>query len=319
MRLDPRAWSPGILSVAFTVLLAAAAAFATPAAPSAPPRVHDPSIVREGTTWWVFGTGKGAEVMRSTDRQTWTRMAPLFDAEKPWWREYAAAMKPDDIWAPDVHFFRGRYWLYYSVSEFGKNNSAIGLISCDRLAAEHWRDDGFVIGSKAGVQAYNAIDPFLAIDADGVPWLVFGSWFDGIQLVRLDPATMKPVGAVRVLARRDGGIEAANVVRANGYYYLFVSIDRCCAGVNSTYKIAYGRAKDIGGPFLARDGQPMLAGAATVLMAGGGRWIGPGGQTVYHDGDHWIMVYHAYDADDHGAPKLQISELKWDADGWPVN
>lgn len=279
---------------------------------------HDPSIIKEGNTWWVFTTGQGLPVKFSNDGLSWTQGKAIFSAELSWWRTYAPNMGANDVWAPDIHKFNNRYWLYYSVSEFGKNNSAIGLMSCSSIAAGDWRDDGFVIGSKSGTDAYNAIDPNLTIDADGNPWLAFGSWFSGIQLVQLDPATMKPKGAVTTIAKRSNGIEGANVVYANGFYYLFISIDVCCQGVNSTYKIAYGRATTITGPYTDKNGTQLLSGGLTVLDSSGTRWKGPGGQDVYQTATGWIIARHAYDANANGAPTLLISDLYWDSQYWPT-
>ncbi len=253
----------------------------------------------------------------SSDGLRWEQRAPLFRQEDPWWRQYVPAMRSLDVWAPDLHRFGRRVWCFYCVSEFGRNNSAIGLMSCTSVAADDWRDDGLVLGSKAGRDEFNALDPSLAVDADGRPWLVFGSWFDGIHIVPLDRATLKPAGAERRIARRANGIEAPNIVWAHGYYYLFVSIDRCCLGVKSTYKIACGRAKAITGPYLARDGRPMMEGGVTVLDAGDGRWVGPGGQSVIQVGDHWVVAHHAYDAHAKGMPTLLIRDLAWDAGEWP--
>jgi arabinan endo-1,5-alpha-L-arabinosidase len=279
---------------------------------------HDPSLIKEGDSWWCFTTGAGLRVKTSPDGLNWSQAKPLFDTELPWWRNYAPAMRRLDVWAPDVHEFGGRTWCFYSVSEFGKNNSAIGLKSCTALAAGDWRDDGFVLGSHQGIEAYNAIDPFLTKDAASQPWLAFGSWFDGIQIVALDPATMKPTGSFRRIAKRENGIEGPNLIYANGYYYLFVSIDKCCQGVNSTYKIAYGRSAKITGPYLDRAGTSMLEGGGTVLEAGGARWKGPGGQDVYQNGSAWLIARHAYDANNHGKPALLIGDLFWSSDHWPT-
>lgn len=279
---------------------------------------HDPSIIKEGSTWWCFTTGTGCPVKYSGNGLAWTQGVQLFASEKSWWRTYAPNMGSNDVWAPDVHYFNGRYWVYYSVSEFGKNNSAIGLTSCSSIVKGDWRDDGLVISSKSGVNAYNAIDPNLTIDASGAPWLAFGSWFDGIHVVKLSTSTMKPTGTIYSIAKRSGGIEGANIVYANGYYYLFVSIDKCCAGVNSTYKIAYGRSTSITGPYVAKDGTAMTSGGCTVLDAGNTRWKGPGGQDVYQNGSAWVIARHSYDANNNGAPTLLINDLYWDSSKWPT-
>ncbi|HEU5080803.1 MAG TPA: glycoside hydrolase family 43 protein [Opitutaceae bacterium] len=279
---------------------------------------HDPTVLQEGAVWYAFTTGKGLPTKTSTDVFTWKQGSPLFTAELSWWRTWAPNMGQLDVWAPDLHVYNGRVWCFYSVSEFGKNNSAIGLKSATSLAAGDWRDDGLVIGSKSGTDAYNAIDPNLTIDTEGRPWLVFGSFFDGIHITALDPATMKPTGTLFSIAKRANGVEGANVVFRNGYYYLFVSIDKCCQGVNSTYKIAYGRSKSITGPYVDKDGGPMLNGGGTILEAGGDRWKGPGGQDVYDNNGTWVIARHAYDAVNNGAPTLRIADLYWDSSDWPT-
>ena len=280
--------------------------------------VHDPAIIKEGNTWWVFSTGTGIPIKYSSDGLHWVQGVQRFSAELSWWRTAVPTMGLLDVWAPDVHWFNGRFWCYYCVSEFGTNQSAIGLTSCSSIALGDWRDDGLVIASAPGVQTYNTIDPGFVIDADGNPWLAFGSFFDGIHVTRLDPATLKPTGQLFALAERAAGIEAANIVYRNGFYYLFVSIDKCCLGVNSTYKIAYGRSSSITGPYLDQSGAAMSAGGSTVLDASGPRWIGPGGETVLQNGASWIIAFHAYDALNNGNPTLQISDLQWDANDWPT-
>jgi beta-xylosidase len=121
--------------------------------------VHDPSIIRADDEWWVFSTGAGLHVKHSPDGLSWTQGEPLFKAEPAWWRTYAPAMRKLDVWAPDVHLFRGRFWCYYSVSEFATNHSAIGLLSCTSPGKGEWRDDGFVISSVDAAGARAPSDP----------------------------------------------------------------------------------------------------------------------------------------------------------------
>lgn len=279
---------------------------------------HDPSITKEGSTWWIFETGVGLPVKYSANGTAWNQGVKLFASDPAWWNNYVPNRQRDPkVWAPDIHRFGNRTYCYYSISIFGRNTSAIGLMSCSSIAAGDWRDDGVVISSKEGVNNYNAIDPNLTIDAGGNPWLVFGSWFDGIKIVRLGASTMKPTGSIFSLARRSGGIEGPSIVYVNGYYYLFVSIDRCCNGTSSTYKIAYGRATSITGPYLDRNGNNMLNGAGTVLDAGNAQWRGPGGQDVYQNGTGWVIARHAYNANNNGTPTLLINDLFWDSSLWP--
>ncbi len=279
---------------------------------------HDPTLVVSEDLWWYYSTGKGLKTRHSTDGVHWIDGGPLYTEEQSWWRNYAPKMDPVDIWAPDITFYNGRYWMYYSVSEFGKNNSAIGLRSCTSLTKADWREDGAVVWSQAGVHPYNAIDPHLCFDQAGKPWMAFGSWFGGIALAPVDPATMKLGGEVKIIAKREGGIEGPSLMYSHGYYHLFVSIDFCCRGVESNYKIVTGRAKSIEGPYVDRTGKPLLEGGGTVLEVGGDRWKGPGGQDVYEHNGQTFLIRHAYDTQDKGEPHVRLGELYWDAEGWPT-
>jgi arabinan endo-1,5-alpha-L-arabinosidase len=106
---------------------------------------------------------------------------------------------------------------------------------------------------------------------------------------------------------------------------LFVSFDRCCDGVNSTYKIYVGRAKELTGPYLDRDDKPMLQGGGTQLVIGDETWHGPGHSAIFKSDDRWYEAHHAYYAGEPsvtyapGQAYLRISELVWDAQGWPAS
>lgn len=275
--------------------------------------VHDPSIIREGSAWYTFSTGQGIQVLRAdASGKAWTRAPQIFLTPPSWWKTYVPGQTTNDVWAPDIHNYNGKVWLYYSISTFGKNTSAIGLASAASVGAGRWTDNGLVLRSTTA-NDYNAIDPNLVIDASGNPWLAFGSFWSGLKITRLSKTTMKPTGSLTSIAKRSAGIEAPSIIYRNGYYYLFASIDKCCQGVNSTYKIIYGRSASITGPYVDKAGKRLLDGGGTVLDTGNTRWKGPGGQDV---GDG-VLARHAYDATDGGKPKLLINDLAWTVDGWP--
>jgi arabinan endo-1,5-alpha-L-arabinosidase len=164
------------------------------------------------------------------------------------------------------------------------------------------------------------------VDEQGQPWLVFGSYWSGIQLRKLDSVTGKPDPddpTVYPLAQRPaagpGGtaIEAPFLLRRNGFYYLFASFDACCRGIQSTYNVRVGRAPAITGPYVDRAGTPLLEGGGTLLLQAYDRWRGPGHNGIYREGKTDWFVYHAYDARQAGISKLRIESLGWDAAGWP--
>lgn len=311
---------------------------------------HDPSMARDGKTWYVFATGKTSEggqfaVRCSEDLKTWRRCGQVFADIPAWVKEKSP--KTTELWAPDVQRVGGEYRMYYAYSLFGKNTSGIGLAvtkTLDPASSQYgWVDKGLVLESKA-TDNFNAIDPAYLGDAQGHGWLAFGSFWDGIKMRRLDDWTgMLSTADTKVysLARRASGsgprtesteglgyhvnglppdseaVEAPSLIRHGGYFYLFTSWDLCCRGVKSTYHTVVGRSKAVTGPYMDESGKALLDGGGTAVLTANKRWAGPGGETAVHvDGGEDLLVCHAYDPTS-GKPSLQVSTIEW-RDGWPV-
>jgi len=298
-------------------------------------RVHDPVMIRQGDTYYLFCTGMGISVYSSSDMQNWKREAPVFAAPPQWAVETVPGYK-GHTWAPDIFFHDGLYYLYYSVSAFGKNTSCIGVATNKTLDPEDdgfgWTDHGKVIQSVPGRDLWNAIDPNLAMDEGGTPWLVFGSFWSGMKMVKLDSGLLKVAQPEEwhTVARRardfktgdanagEGAIEAPFIFRKDGLYYLFVSFDFCCKGVESNYKVMVGRSEDIRGPYVDKEGIRLDHGGGTQVVAGNEAWPGVGHNAAYTFDGKDYLVFHAYDAADNGRPKLKVKEMQWDKEGWPV-
>jgi arabinan endo-1,5-alpha-L-arabinosidase len=257
----------------------------------------------------------------------WSSAGRVFSAVPSWvLTTLGASASGFELWAPDVSFFNCKYHVYYAGSTFGSNTSVIGLATSPTLDPSSpgygWTDEGLVVQSKSS-DSFNAIDPNLAFDQEGTPWLSFGSFWDGIKLRRIDPATGKPSTSDTTLyalaSRRGSGdaIEAPAIVSHNGYYYLFVSFDACCKGTSSTYRTMVGRASKITGPYTDKAGATMTKGAAEELLKSSGRYIGPGGGTAFQNGSDYYYAFHYYDGDNNGASKLQIRPITWTSDDWP--
>jgi arabinan endo-1,5-alpha-L-arabinosidase len=281
--------------------------------------VHDPSVVRAANgTYVLVSTGNDLAVKTSTDRIAWRDAGVVWPGGAPWTTTYTAGSR--NLWAPDISFRNGQFYLYYSASTFGSQRSAIFLATSPTGAAGSWTHRGLVIESSGGVN-YNAIDPNLIVDAAGQWWLSFGSFWSGIKLIRLDPATglrSTVDTAIRSLSQRNtagGAVEAPFVYRHGGFHYLFVSFDLCCRGAQSTYRVMVGRSTAVTGPYVDRNGVAMTAGGGTQVLAGHGSIHGPGHQAVIGDVDSDILVYHYYT--DSGASRLGINLIGWDAAGWP--
>jgi arabinan endo-1,5-alpha-L-arabinosidase len=280
--------------------------------------VHDPSMIWDGSRYYLFATGGSLGVRSSPDIRTWSSAGNVFGGT-PGWVTTALGSDPGSLWAPDISYFNGSFHIYYAGSSFGSNNSVIGSATTPSLQSPNWVDDGLVIASKTS-DNFNAIDPNVSFDEHCTPWLAFGSFWSGIKLRKLDASTGKlatdDTTTYAIASRNGGAIEASSIVSHNGFYYLFVSFDTCCKGVNSTYRTMVGRATHITGPYTDKAGADMMQGAAEQLLATSGRYIGPGGGTAWKNGNNYLYVYHYYDGQANGASKLQIRPINFDAGDW---
>lgn len=321
--------------------------------------VHDPNLLVDPATgtYWLYGTHQ--TIASSTDLTTFTSYESCTTAEKGGYAPKCPIIGPDfpswagtqtplawnsganvDIWAPDVVASNGTYYLYYALPwepDTLGGEALIGLATSTGPTGP-WTDQGFILQSWSNSSApptgwgftagtgYNAIDPAPFTDASGNWWLSFGSWFDGIHLVQLDPGTGKPAANAQtpVIAYRLAGEEGSFIypwtVNGTQYYFYFASINACCSGT-SPYRIIVGRSTSPTGPFVDRGGQDLAQQGGTILLSTHSNIVGPGGQSVFTDTVNGTptptLVYHYYDRNNNGTPTLGINRIGFTADGWP--
>jgi len=301
------------------------------------PMVHDPVMAKDGDTYYIYATGIGLQQMTSKDRKTWTVLPQPVMTVIPGWTTDSVPGFSSHVWAPDVIQWHGRWWLAYSCSTFGKNGSAIGLLSSRSLSSNMWKDEGCIVTSREKRDNWNAIDPNFVIDDNDQPWLVWGSFWDGIQLARLDSTMHIAQGEKpRTIARRydlnykptepnptskyagTNAIEAPFIFKHGGYYYLFVSWDYCCRGAQSNYRVAVGRSKTVEGPYLDRTGKDMANGGGTIFLKGDKKeWEAAGHCAAYSFDGEDIFICHGYSTTHNGAAMLIQHPISWTDDGWP--
>ncbi len=338
MRIQGQKVAVAAVFTAFIAALVALGQNAAPAPPGADPQeilrqlgnrgvgVHDPStIVKCKDDYWVFYTGANTPSYHSKDLITWER-GPQANATPPAWVRQAVPLnRGNDFWAPDIIKSGDKYLLFFAVSSFGKNTSAIGVATNPTLdptdPAYQWSDGGIVVQSQES-DDFNALDPAAFLDkTDGKLWLSFGSFWSGIKLIELNPASgsrIAPSSPMYSLAHWDA-IEAPYIYQHDGHYYLFVSLGMCCRGINSTYHTRVGRSDKVTGPYLDKDGKDLLLGGGTTVVDTEGPFIGPGHAGIIEvDGKSWFSC-HFYDGTTRaGTSRLAIRPLTWSADGWPV-
>jgi len=280
--------------------------------------IHDPSILKAGSTYYLFSTHGSIHAHTSPDRVNFSDDGFALGSLPSWTNAYTGGS--GDLWAPDASEHNGAYWLYYAASTFGSNNSAIGLASSLTGTPGSYVDSGAAVYTSADCAGSNAIDPASVVDASGNAWLAFGSYSSGIQIVPVNNTTGIPTSAActQLAFHSSGtGIEGSYIYPHAGYYYLFASIDSCCDGVTSTYRIVVGRSTSVTGPYTDRGGVALTSGGGTMVLSSHGNINGPGGESLLTDTDGAVLVYHYYDGNNNGSPALGINVLSWTSDGWP--
>jgi arabinan endo-1,5-alpha-L-arabinosidase len=325
-------------------------------------------IIKQDSIYYLFHTGNGVPIKKSMNRVHWENGEPdRVAAAAPSW--HSRFRNSNDSWAPAISYWDGKYWLYHSISNFGSRRSTIGLRTNVTLHQDspdyNWADSGIVVCSYDNTathpecfhapttsvngtndSAFNAIDPDIVMDAEGTPWLSWGSFGSGIQLIRLNRGTGKPDSGARPIAiahryvtnSPSGGgyersIEAPVITRHGPWYYLWYSHDRCCNSEESTYRIKVARSGSVTGPYLDRLGNLAhpayrAGGAATGAwqIANGGttvsqgdsiNWAATGHNDILFDNDTVFLVNHGYTWPQ-GQTRLMIRPLYWDAQGWPT-
>jgi arabinan endo-1,5-alpha-L-arabinosidase len=319
---------------------------------------HDPSIFCDPDSgiFYVYSTDMqkgmyvtpGCQIRKSKNIVDWEFVGrALSGGEIP--SDVAAWANPVSLWAPDCAKVGSEYRLYYAASLFGKQRSAIALAVSDNPEGP-FVPRGIVLITKAD-DPVNAIDPAIATVSNfaddgssrgGKQYMAYGSFWGGIRLLELDPATgLLADGAAGagnsgdgfgvIIARRpssvQGAVEGPYIIfnKDTGYYYLFVSY----GSLSSNYNVRVGRARSIGGPYLDWHGTAMTDlsvppdSVGYKLTSGfrfgsGQGWFALGHNSVLERDGEWFLVHHVRPEGGQSWAYLNVRKMLWTSDGWPV-
>ncbi|KAK3638393.1 hypothetical protein LTR56_003543 [Elasticomyces elasticus] len=289
---------------------------------------HDPSLIRRTSDgkYYRFATGGGISIhTASTITGPWANAGTVLT-------KGSSINSPGagDAWAPDVKYVEGTYYLYYAVSSFGTQQSAIGVATSTSMDTGTWTDHGSTsVTSKTGDE-YNAIDPNL-IQVGGTNYLAFGSFWGDIFLTTLSSNLESWLGAkpiqIELNATTPRPSEGAYIYHTGSYYYLFFSSGSCCGYDTSRptpgneYKIMVCRSKTVTGGYVDKNGVSCTSSGGTLVLGSHGNVYGPGGQGIYDDPVQGsVLYYHYVDTNigySDGDKVLGVNKINWST-GWPV-
>ncbi|PNS15107.1 hypothetical protein CAC42_2336 [Sphaceloma murrayae] len=286
---------------------------------------HDPALIRRSSDgkYFRFATGGRMPIFTAPALTgPWSQAGTVLSANAK------VSGQNKDMWAPDVSQVGDTYYLFYSASSFGSQNSNIGLATSKTMEPGSWTDLGAVFSSKTG-DRYNAIDAQLMNTGNGMV-VNFGSFWSNLFQFNIDLAkpTAGKSAPTQLIFQPAGehAVEAAYMIKRDNWFYMFFSAGKCCGydksrpAAGQEYSIRVCRSTRSNGGFVDKNGVDCLKGGGTVVLPSHDNIYGPGGQGVYLDPrEGWLLYYHYVDTTisySDGAKRLGINKIGW-AGGWP--
>jgi arabinan endo-1,5-alpha-L-arabinosidase len=292
------------------------------------PDFADPTVIKAGDGWyyaygtentWTDGVHHIVPIIKSKNLTQWQFVADAFKA-RPSWKNNGG------IWAPDVTYVNGKYYMYYSFSTWGDSNPGIGLAISDTPEGPFVDQGKLFDSSFIGVS--NSIDPyFMQTGSAGTlqSYLFWGS-FNGIYGIELNADLRSFKGSKFKIA--GNAFEAPYIKEKNGKYYFFGSVGSCCDGANSLYRVGIAVSDNIKGPYKDKNGVGILADGieGSLFLAGNvsGGWVGPGhnSKIITDDAGTDYLFYHAVQVSEPFLPggatrrPLMLDKINW-INNWP--
>ncbi len=189
-----------LMCLVCAALCAAPETSPAPAAPAASVHraqiaIRDPFVlpVKDEGLYYMYGTNpargtKSFLCYTSADLETWTGPIPVFTPPEHFWADR-------QFWAPEVHVWEGRYYLFASYSNTEKQNRGTQI-----AVADSPRGPFIPLGTAAQTPAgWLCLDGTLFVDGEGKPWMVFCH-----EWVQVEDGEIQALPLARDLSKADG-------------------------------------------------------------------------------------------------------------------
>ena len=281
----------------------------------------DPTVIRTEDGFYLYATQTDkywVPIYFSKDLVNWEFKRTAFrNATKPQIPGGGA------FWAPEIRHINGKYVLYFSWAKWGDGDASYTAVATsDSPLGDFVNSKELLTKEDFGS---NCIDQFY-YEEDNKKYMFVGS-FNGIYVTELTDdglSVKRNENGTPTLKKQVCGkaFEGTNIYKKNGYYYLFASINNCCDGERSRYKVVVGRSQDLLGPHLDKTGKDMINNAWELVLEGDGqKFFGPGHNSIIVQDDagtDW-MIYHSYvkENGEVGGRLGMLDRVLWTEDGWP--
>jgi arabinan endo-1,5-alpha-L-arabinosidase len=308
--------------------------------------VHDPSIIKYNDTYYCYNTDvafghaikPGIQIRYSKDLVQWFTYGWVFSEIPKMGATYIRQNGTEpfqSLWAPYITKYKNEFRLYYSLSSSDPRRSVIGLATATNPEGP-WTEKGIVVTSaNNATRQTNAIDPTMVTSPDGKQYFYYGSAWDGIYILELNPETglaLNPGEIGKRIANRgftggkyNGNIEGPEIIYNAEFkkYYLFMAYD----WIDTKYNVRVGKSDSPTGPFYDFDGKdlnldidhkPMILAPYQFVNHVG--WQGVSHCAVFQnptDGQYFI-AHQGRPGNQKYYMILHVRKIFWSADGWPI-
>ncbi len=226
-----------------------------------------------GDNCWALNDG--IELYKSADLKSWDYLGLVWSIERDgtWEKNWTmrAGVPFRSIWAPEIHYIGGNYYLSTCVSGVG-----MGV-----LRSTTGKPEGPYVHVLQETPIKGGIDSTLFEDDDGRVYLTYGgaaqireikrdfSGFAGEwQTIVYDmPAASLDHAKPELPPKARVGFEGATLLKANGRYYL-----GCCDFYEGRYSFMFATSDHLLGPYRGRHEGPSGGGGGNVFRDKSGTW-----------------------------------------------
>jgi len=306
--------------------------------------VHDPSIIDDGTFFYCYNTDvayghdirPGIQIRRSINLVEWEFVGWVFNGLPTKGSDFIKSKGGtpfNSLWAPYIMKVGNEFRVYYSLSSPTPRLSCIGLATSTSPHKNFVEKDLVVTSLADNSVQTNAIDPTVLVDKSGKHWMYYGSAWDGIYVLELDPETglaKTPGDKGKRVAQRgftngtiNGNIEGPEIIYNEKYdhYYLFIAYD----WLETKYNVRVGRSENPEGPFYdingtdlneVNDNIPMIIAPYKFNLHSG--WQGTSHVAVFQRDGNYYIAHQGRPGIDRFYMDLHVRQLHWTKDGWPM-
>lgn len=264
----------------------------------------DPSVVRVQEDYYLvtssFFLFPGLPVFHSRDLVHWQEIGHVVtDLESS-----GLASLPGGFgyWAPDISFYRGRFWVAATLRR-NEKPFRLQMITSAADPRGPWDPPKFL--------PLDGIDPSLFTDEDGRRYILLNP---GAMIAEIDECG-NPVSEPRMISFGSARIkpEGPHLIRREGWYYLFLAE----GGTGEGHMETVLRSKSLYGPYESCPFNPILSRKNLLSPV---QRSGHGKPVRLPDG-RWYMVYlcsRPVDGMSLMGRETALDPVTWTPDGWPV-